>query len=98
MGVWSGREVSPTRFVESKRAHHPLSFALGGTDIGTLQGVRTATVDYTETSSDAGPGASTLTVQQTDHGWKVCHPGIDPDQWAGPPSSSGSDQAPVLPT
>lgn len=96
------RAVSPTRFAESKRAHHPLSFAMGGTNIGTLEGVETATVGYTETSSDAGPGKSFLTVQQTDAGWKICHPGLDPDKWAGPPSSSGNGNdnggSPDLPT
>ena len=105
-GDWTGayqrlcvadrRLVSPSRFAASKASHHPLSFSVTGTMVGVIREVPTVTVGYAETTSDGGPDKSALTVEYTAGAWFVCHPGSDPDQWAGPPS--GTDNAPTMST
>ncbi len=92
------RAVSPSRFAASKVSHHPLSYAIGRTTIVTKAGVRTATVAYRETSSDRGAEVGALTLQFSVEGWSVCHPGIDPDLWAGVPRRTRNGDSRTLST
>jgi hypothetical protein len=89
--------VSLAKFTSAKTAHHPESYDISGIpDVATINGIKTATVDYRETSSDGSSNQAVLTLQDTATGWYICHPGQDPSEWAGSPNPTSSS-GPELP-
>lgn len=89
--------VSLQRFIASKQAHHPLSYRVYAATVSSNNGVKTATVTFDETTSDGGGSSnSRLTLESTPTGWRVCHFGVDPNQWANVPN--GGQAGPDLST
>lgn len=87
--------VSLAQFSLAKAARHPVSYRIYHTGVVSSGGLRTATVEFDETTSDGVSANSTLTLEHTSTGWYVCHRGTPPSQWAGVPAKSQT--GPVLP-
>jgi hypothetical protein len=89
--------VSLSRFRAAKALRHPLSYRITGSAVKDSNGVKTATVEFDETTTESSDSAqSLLTLEHSADGWKICHRGQSAAVWA-PVTNTTQQTGPTLP-